>query len=140
MVISDPRFGAKVVTSHGKTITFDSVECLASYALTNDTSAIRSMWVSDFQHPGTFVRAEDARFLQGGTVQSPMGLGLTAFSSEMDARGLLRVSGGETLDWLAMLALVRHERLLREDDSDGERVLLEHRPGAAVGEAIATAR
>jgi copper chaperone NosL len=140
MVISDQRFGAKVVTNHGKTITFDSVECLTSYALTSDSSAIRSMWVSDFQHPGTFVRAEDARFLHGGAKQSPMGLGLTAFSSEIDARGLRRASRGATLDWLAVLALVRHERSLRESASDGERVLLEHHPGAVAGEAIATPR
>ncbi|HEX3157919.1 MAG TPA: nitrous oxide reductase accessory protein NosL [Gemmatimonadaceae bacterium] len=110
MTISDERYGAQLVTTTGKVHTFDSVECLASYYLAQDDPAVvRSVWVSDFRRPGTLVRAEDARFIRGGTQHSPMGLGLTAFAPEEDAAGLRGEFGGEPMGWPAVLALVARE-------------------------------
>ena len=110
MTIGDERYGAQLVTTTGKVHTFDSVECLASYYLAqDDRAAVRSVWVSDFQRHGTFVRAEEARFVRGGAQHSPMGLGLTAFAPTSDGASPARELGGEPMDWPAVLALVARE-------------------------------
>lgn len=103
MRIDDPRFGGEIVTTHGKTLQFDGIECLASYynALA-DRSTARSLLVSDFEHPGTLVAVGAARFLRvtGTTTSSPMGLGLIAVSSGADVASLLqKLGGGTELAW-----------------------------------------
>jgi copper chaperone NosL len=120
MVISDPRYGAEVVTATGKVLTFDSIECLASYYVQVRASgaAVRSAWVTDFAHPGTLVPAEGARYVRtdGGAdgPGSPMGKGLTAFAADADSATLHGASGGApALGWNEVLALVQGEGMER---------------------------
>lgn len=115
MIISDERYAAQLVTSTGKTLDFDSVECLARWYLPRrDSVEVRSLRVSDFQHPGMLVPAERARFVRSGTQHSPMGLGLAAFAADADPAELARTFGGEALDWPGVLALVARETPRRE--------------------------
>jgi len=85
MQISDSRFGAELVTKKGRTLKFDSIECLRSYytqaAAAND---VESVWVSDYSHPGKMLRAEEARFIKLGDGRSPMGRGLAALPALPD--------------------------------------------------------
>ena len=115
MVVSDPRFGAALVTSIGRTIVFDSVECLASwYTLSRGDGGrevARTLWVSDFNHPGTLLEASRARYLRVPGPASPMGKGLLAIASNGDAR--LVPGGGETFGWAEVVAIVRREGLQR---------------------------
>jgi copper chaperone NosL len=108
MTISDPRFGAQAVTTKGKARKFDSVECLASFWLANGgpTGAFEEAWVNDYAKPGSWVRTDSARFLQGGEGHSPMGLGLMAFASDADAATQQRRTRGRVLTWPEVLALV----------------------------------
>jgi copper chaperone NosL len=112
MTISDPRFGAELVTATGKVRKFDSVECLASFHLANRAAGSpRGLWVSDFDRPGTLVPADSARFVGGGDARSPMGLGLVAFATEAGAEGMRRRVGGETMRWGEVLELVEQHRM-----------------------------
>ena len=52
------------------------------------------------------LRAESAHFMVSPTLQSPMGLGLTAFARTEDRDGALNSFGGSALDWDGVLALV----------------------------------
>ena len=115
MVVSDERYAGQLVSRTGKVFVFDSVECLAAYVLAHHADeAPRSMWVSDFAHPGTLVEAEDARYVRGGPQRSPMGLGLVAFAPGADAAELARTHGGEQVDWTAVLGIVKLEEKRRE--------------------------
>jgi len=111
MVISDPRYGAELVTSKGKVHTFDSIECLAAYYLqAREGGAVHSVWVSDYAHPGTLVPAAEARFVRAAGPASPMGMGLTAFAADAEDAALRRSSGGAPpLRWEEVLALVERE-------------------------------
>lgn len=103
MTVSDPRYGAELVTVKGKVHAFDSIECLASYYLAN-RAATRSVWVTE---SGRLVPAERARFRRAAPDaegNSPMGLGLSA------------VPDG-TLGWTDVVAMVQREGL----PSPGER-------------------
>ena len=96
MTITDPRYAAELVTTTGKVHPFDSIECLAGYyAQLADRSSARALWVSDYAHPGHFLRADSARFVR---VAGP--------GSDLSA---LRASGGEPLDWGQVLAMVSRE-------------------------------
>lgn len=112
MGISDPRFGAELVTRTGKVREFDSIECLASYLLRGiDSAAVRSVWVTDFRRPGTFVAAEHARYLRvAAGPASPMGLGIVAVAAEADEGALRAAFGGEPMRWPQVLALVEREQ------------------------------
>ena len=91
MQISDKRFGAVLVTKHGRTVKFDSIECLLDYyhqaANAND---VASVWVSDVRHPGSMLDAHFARFVDLGTGHSPMGRthGWAALATARDAAAI----------------------------------------------------
>jgi copper chaperone NosL len=100
MGLADEGHGAEVLLRTGKAYPFDSVECLVGYLLENGRDPnVHSLWVLDFSNPGTLVRAEEAFFLQSPMLDSPMGLGLTAFGRREDRDGAVNAFGGTALDW-----------------------------------------
>lgn len=108
MTISDARYGAELVTKTGKVYKFDSVECLTGYlhAAPEAQRTIHSLWVTDFERPGTLIDAETALFLHSDRLRSPMGMNLTAFSPEAVPDVLRETYGGEVLEWPGVLTLV----------------------------------
>lgn len=121
MTISDRRFGAEVVTAKGKIRTFDSIECLASFVAGLDGSeAPRAILVTDYDHPGTFIDAERARYLRVSGPGSPMGGGLMAFAANADTAMLVRRSGGQALGWAEVLQ-TRREKARTDLSPDGSR-------------------
>lgn len=108
MAITDPRYATQIITTTGKALRFDSIECLAAYhADAGKAGMVASVWVSDLVHPGTFVASGNARFVrQRGAAGSPMGLGLAAFGPEADGAALGR-DFGELMTWTDVVALVQ---------------------------------
>jgi copper chaperone NosL len=100
MEISDPRFGAELVTRRGRTVKFDSIECLLTFykqaASANDVS---SVWVSDFRHPGTLIIVASANFVDIGVGRAPMGRGWAAVASIKDAAQLGITDVGAIKRW-----------------------------------------
>jgi len=73
MVIADARFGGVAVTSTGKQLEFDSVDCLVNYLAARPELETRSVWVADAAKPGALIAVAEARFLREGAVRPPMG-------------------------------------------------------------------
>ena len=74
MIVSDRRFGALVVTEHGRTLTFDSIDCLRAYSARPDSPAVRETWVVDAAAPGTLIAMEAATVVDhDATLRPPMG-------------------------------------------------------------------
>jgi copper chaperone NosL len=108
MTVSQEGFASQLVTDRGRSYVFDSVECMAEFVNREGVprDQVRSLWVSNFSAPGTWLRAEDARFLRSLELRSPMGMGLSAHASD-EAVGELRSEfGGELLSWEQVLELV----------------------------------
>jgi copper chaperone NosL len=111
MQISDPRYGAELITRTGKVHKFDSIECLASfYATLKDSAAVRSLWVSDYTKPGTLIPAREALYIHHEGPGSPMGRGLVALSGEVNTADAA-VPAGDTLGWNAVVKLVSRQGL-----------------------------
>lgn len=83
MLITDARFATQVVTKKGKSYKFDSIECMVDFLAEGSLpeSEIHSAWVSDYNRPGTWLKAEEARYLQSVNIRSPMGANLAAFAT-----------------------------------------------------------
>jgi copper chaperone NosL len=102
MQISDARFGAELITTKGKVYTFDSIECLLSFHRQASAAGdVRSVWVSDYRHPGSLIPATTATYVQLGAGHSPMGRGLLAVASDDDAR--LVATGSTIKRWADLL-------------------------------------
>jgi copper chaperone NosL len=94
MTIVDNRFGGELVTSKGKVYKFDAAECLDDFYHQAHESFAWVLFV-DFNHPGTFIPAQDAFLLQSTQLHSPMGKGIAAFQNEQQAKEAQKRYGGE---------------------------------------------
>ncbi len=100
MLISDGRFAAAIVTTHGRTVKFDSIECLiAYYRQASAAHDVASVWVSDYRHPATLVDASTARFIDIGEGRTPMGRGWAAVASARDAAALGVIDAAAIKRW-----------------------------------------
>ncbi|MFN3528869.1 MAG: hypothetical protein ACK417_02980 [Bacteroidia bacterium] len=83
MIISDPRYGAELVTKKGKIFVFDDLNCYWSFrqqqGFTEEEIAHSVVFV--FNEPQTYVEAGQACFLYAEGIRSPMASGFAAFSS-----------------------------------------------------------
>ena len=99
MMITDARFGGEVVTRTGRVMTFDALECLAAYVAQTDPRSVHAIWVSDFEHPGTWLPAERAMYVAGASIGSPMGRALLAVAPAVSSGDAMRRYGGRAQVW-----------------------------------------
>lgn len=108
MIISEHQFGAVLVTSRGRSEKFDAVECMGAFILDGmiEEDNVHSLWTTDFENPGTLIDATEALYLHSPNLTSPMGLNVSAYSSEEFANEMLRRYDGELITWNRVMDLV----------------------------------
>jgi copper chaperone NosL len=86
MLITDARFGAALVSTTGKQLDFDSVDCLLDYMRANPATP-KSVWVAQADSRGVLIPAAQARFARDGALRPPMGTAVSyaASSSPVEA-------------------------------------------------------
>lgn len=89
MTLVDQRFGAELITAKGKVLLFDDLSCLFQFERANPqhVSSPPSIYVIDYTHPAALVPAEQAVFLAGDAIRSPMGSGIVAFANDQARQG-----------------------------------------------------
>ncbi|WP_457622738.1 nitrous oxide reductase accessory protein NosL [Persephonella sp.] len=118
MKIMDDRYGSELITSTGKVYKFDSIECLASFYIKNkDKMKVHSLWVTDFQKKN-LIPAQKAVYLHSKELPSPMGMNLSAFSSESELKIVKDKYGGKVLNWEDVLKLVEEKWLNKGHNHD----------------------
>jgi len=105
MGITDMRFKGEAVTQKGKIYRFDSIECLTAWSMKNQEQP-HSAWVTNFLKQEEWVDVDRAIFLHSKKLNSPMGAGLSAYSSEDGLNEALHMYGGEKLSRKELVALV----------------------------------
>ena len=73
MLVSDARFGALVVTRTGKSLVFDSIECMTKYVKGLPRGEVRDTWVIDANAPGALIKFDDASLVRDRRIRPPMG-------------------------------------------------------------------
>ncbi|MBI1937956.1 MAG: nitrous oxide reductase accessory protein NosL [Ignavibacteriales bacterium] len=109
MTISDPKYGAELISDKGKIFKFDSIECLAAYSMIIDQKTIASMWATDFSNKENFINTDDALFLRSENLRSPMGLNLSAYQNLNSLYKVKNEFGGTNLRWEEILNYVKSE-------------------------------
>jgi copper chaperone NosL len=107
MIIDDGRFSAAIVTRTGKTLPFDSIDCMLERLKGLDPADVKNAWVMTGDGGGTLMAAEDAVFVHDGLIRPPMG-SLVAFSREAEAAAM-KGPTGVTLAWSALGEFARAE-------------------------------
>jgi len=110
MLVEQKAFGGTIVTTAGRRLRYDAIECMAAAVLTDSVSsrAIRSMTVPDHAPPHRPLDVRRAVFLRSPGLHSPMGLDLSAHAGDAAARAAQRRHPGARLDWRGVLAYVNH--------------------------------
>lgn len=100
MMITDSRFASQIVTSKGKPVKFDAIECMSAYFKQN-RAALKDarLWVSNFSNPGTWIDAKEAYYVKSDQIQSPMGESLLAFITPGSRESHLAEYPGQELSW-----------------------------------------
>ncbi len=99
MTIMDKKFGAEMVNSKGKAIKFDSGECMVGYINSENKFQAEQYLVVNYASEGELINAEQAFFLHGGNVNSPMGGNLAAFKTKEDAEKSNNEFAADLLTW-----------------------------------------
>lgn len=108
MMITEAEYASQALNHRGRSFKFDSVECMAAFdATAEDPGQIHSLWVPDFHNSENWLQSTEAVYLQSETLRSPMGLGLTAYSSEPAAREMQAEYGGEIISYEKVKEIVR---------------------------------
>ena len=100
MMITDEQFASQIVTDKGKALKFDAIECMAVYQRENADElqgAVR--YVSNYNQPGNWLKAQEAQFVKSEVVNSPMGESLLAFPNKDEAKKHITERPGQLLDW-----------------------------------------
>jgi copper chaperone NosL len=99
MTISDLRFSAEAVSKTNKVYTFDDVQCLLFYAQQNSKLLETLFFVADFEQQTVLLKAQDAWYVTGGKLSSPMGGNMAAFREKMKAEKFSAEQGGSVSSW-----------------------------------------
>jgi copper chaperone NosL len=109
MTLADKRFGAEIVTTRGRDLSFDDAGCAAEHLAFGETPAaeVSSVWVIDFGHPDSLIAAESAAFVRSAAFRTPMGSGVVAMADSASARALADESHGTVLRWADVLVAAK---------------------------------
>lgn len=106
MIISEKEYSAQYVYTNGKTRKFDDIGCMIHYLNDNKLeSDIAAFFVRDYIHKN-WINADSVHFIHSDKIITPMGHGITAFSTKEDAKKMQakieeKYLGGfeETIAW-----------------------------------------
>lgn len=98
MGISDGKFAAEAITQKGRVYTFDDIHCMTRFTA-EQSQKIAAFYVQDYMTGNTLIPAENAIFLKGGEIRSPMNGGTIAFSSQAEAEKMAVKYGATIVSW-----------------------------------------
>lgn len=105
MKISDPRFGAEVVTQKGRIYKFDAIECLIPFV--DEQREIYSHTLAiPFDQPGKLKEKDSLQFVFSPAIISPMGANIAAFSKDAIPSNFIESEELQRLNWEELKLLI----------------------------------
>ena len=104
MIISDPKFGAELVTDKGKVFKFDAAECMLNHLkeIEDEGQEFSFMMAISYDTPKQLHDVHALHFLVSENMPSPMGGNLNAFSNKTLADEMKREKSGELFSWASL--------------------------------------
>ena len=104
MFVVDPRFTVAWLPEDSDWILFDDIGEMFKYRVVRFPDAQpQVVWVNDYLEQ-TWLKAEDAWYVQTTEINSPMGWGVAAFRDEAAARQFQSGNGGQLMTWQEVLS------------------------------------
>ncbi|MCB0659335.1 MAG: nitrous oxide reductase accessory protein NosL [Saprospiraceae bacterium] len=86
MNISEPHFGAELITEKGRVYKFDDIYCMAEFKKENPEKNSTRHYVHNYLGDNELIPVESASFLKGGELKSPMAGNIAAFKTSQEAQ------------------------------------------------------
>jgi len=99
MTISNPKFGAELITDKGRVLKYDAAECMVNQ-LNKEGTKFQKLYAVPFDAPKKLVNVDQLRFLISPDFRSPMGANLTAYSDINNLDGRYHE---QLIDWNQLL-------------------------------------
>jgi copper chaperone NosL len=101
MTISDPRYGAEVITKKGKIYKFDDTHCVLSFLKTNElpAAAVKDIYLSDYCETHELLNVKGSFLLQTNNLRGPMGGNIAAFSNTDSLKKIQDHFSGVRIQW-----------------------------------------
>ena len=102
MVVSDPRFGAEIVTVKGKNYKFDDVHCVLAFINNKmlDVRDIKEVYLVDFQSSAhQLIKANEASLIQSERLNSPMNGNIAAIGDKKAIKQIIEKYNGISVSW-----------------------------------------
>lgn len=99
MTISDPQFGAELITDKGRVSKYDAAECLVN-DINESSPSYAKLYAVAYNEPKTLKPVEELRFVISPDFRSPMGANLVAFS---DTAQIDEKYQSQIIDWNKLL-------------------------------------
>lgn len=99
MTISNGKFGAELITQKGRVYKFDDLHCMISYEKENTVVPYKAHFVGDYTKENKLVPAEKCFYIKGGTIKSPMGGNLAAFTNSKEQNEFRQKYNAVPMTW-----------------------------------------
>lgn len=101
MSISDPRYGAAVLTLKGRTYKYDDVQCMIDHLSAGGIASkqVKQVYVVDYAGSHLLIPVEKAILFHSETLHSPMEGNIVAFLSMDSLKELMNSHVGDILKW-----------------------------------------
>ena len=133
MIISEPRFAAAYTTVDGQARRFDDIGGMCAHHLETQEE-VTSFWVHDYQTE-EWLRAEEAFFVLGEEIYTPMAFGVVAFAERSAADSFAAEMDGLVMSFEHLLnhfSMGDADHLHNDHGEDGHHP--EHEESATEGE------
>ena len=108
MNITQMNYHSQLVTQKGRKFHFDSIECLVSYWMEDETKA-EKLYVKNFNSPNEWLAITDATFLKSDKLLSPMSANLSSYKNTENANHAKVEFGGKLLDLAGLKEYIKTE-------------------------------
>ena len=102
MVVSDPKFGAEIVTVKGRNYKFDDIHCVLSFVNSKilDVKEIKDIYLTDFESADHgLIKATEAALIQSEKLNSPMNGNIAAIGDTHSIQKLIEEYQGTSVSW-----------------------------------------
>jgi copper chaperone NosL len=101
MTISNPRFGAEILTKKGKAFKYDDISCLVADLKQNSVTSenINAIYSVDFSSSHQLVDVKECLFLESENLRSPMGSNIASVSNKDTLNFYLNNLQAQEISW-----------------------------------------
>lgn len=99
MTISNPQFGAELITDKGRVIKYDATECMVNH-INKDGQKFQKLFAVPYDQPKELKPVDNLHFLISPDFRSPMGANLAAFN---DIKQVDEKYHSQLMDWETLL-------------------------------------